>query len=310
MIDAIMISVILSNYNGHQLLKQYFILNYCVLMNELPNQVEIIVADDGSTDDSVAYIESLNLLNVRSVINLGSRGFGSNNTFAAQQAIGDYLFFLNNDVQLQSGLFAELLQQLAKPNVFSVVPKIIRPLEKDKNEALTAAELAFWHIRFYHPLQMNAEKMQPILWCCAAACLCKKELFFLLGGFTPAYEPCYTEDADLGMKAWRMGYENWYVPSAKAALHFHSSTIPKFIKPKVLDKIRSRNLYLFLYFHFLTKDSIGFVIKLFVLHALLFHMRELGSMLVAGRRYQSLHLLYRFSGKEVLDQLTKKMRLL
>ena len=238
------LSVIIPTYNGEALLRQYLPDNLEILENDCGSNFEVILADDNSSDSSRDYIATLNKPYLNWLTNPGRRGFGSNCNNAVSKAKGEFIFFLNNDVALSTGTLSTLIKKLSlEPSFFGVVPPIFRPSENNRDEAPTAAKLSFWHIDFYHPEPPLLPT--PVLWGCGAAFVCRRSVFEELKGFFAGYEPYYTEDADLGMKAWRRGYQILYIPCA-GVKHFHSSTIPKLEKQKALDQIRSRNRYLFL----------------------------------------------------------------
>ncbi|MDB4265241.1 glycosyltransferase family 2 protein [bacterium] len=84
-------SIIIPTYNREDLLRE-------TLESVIPNadpKVEIIVIDDGSTDESFAYLESLGS-RVR-VFKQSNQGPGAARNLGIENATGDYLVFLDSD---------------------------------------------------------------------------------------------------------------------------------------------------------------------------------------------------------------------
>lgn len=221
------LSVIIPNYNGLALLQKYLESTYRILANELADDFEIIITDDHSRDGSDAFVASLRLPKVRFLTNPHERGFGSNCNNGARHARGEALFFLNNDIELKAGFFQPLLNKLAEQQVFSVVPQILRRRD-NVIESLTSGILVPGEIK---TRSKNISNKDPalnhrILWGCGAALMCKREIFLSLGGFSDEFKVYYVEDTDLSVKAWRMGYQNWYVGES-IAIHDNSVTTQK-----------------------------------------------------------------------------------
>ncbi|OAF16149.1 glycosyltransferase [Bradyrhizobium neotropicale] len=69
---------------------------------------EIIVVDDGSTDDTIAIVRSIRDPRLRLTTNVSS-GVSAARNFGAQNATGDWLVFLDADDRLRPGAVATLL---------------------------------------------------------------------------------------------------------------------------------------------------------------------------------------------------------
>ena len=99
------VAIIISNYNG--LSYKYkgksiiFLVLNSLIKNTSYKNYKVIVADDYSTDNSIAYIKS-KFPSVRIVKNSENGGFSKNNNNAIKYAIKkydpDYFLLLNNDI--------------------------------------------------------------------------------------------------------------------------------------------------------------------------------------------------------------------
>ena len=102
-----MLSIIIPHLKGKQNL------NECIQSINTKINHELIVIDNNSTDGSIHYIKEQypDVKVIHSKINLGYAG-GCN--LGAQHAIGDYLFFLNDDTVLENQSIEILLNTIQK----------------------------------------------------------------------------------------------------------------------------------------------------------------------------------------------------
>jgi N-acetylglucosaminyl-diphospho-decaprenol L-rhamnosyltransferase len=118
------ISFLVVNWNGSA------ILHRCLTGIERTCQDishEIIVVDNGSTDDSAAMV-STQFPGVKLIRLERNHYFAYPNNLAARNAAGEHLFLLNNDVILQPGCVSQLLHSLeADTHVCAVAPQLRYP---------------------------------------------------------------------------------------------------------------------------------------------------------------------------------------
>ena len=100
-----LVSVCIANYNGDAVIQACL---ESVLAQETDFDVEIIVHDDCSTDNSVAFIRG-QYPSVRLLTSEKNVGFCISNNRMAAEAQGDYLLLLNNDTRLHAGAIEALL---------------------------------------------------------------------------------------------------------------------------------------------------------------------------------------------------------
>src|SRR5699024_8095727 len=97
------VSIIIPNYNGAGLLKQY--LPYTLASAEIAViSYEIIVVDDASTDVTIASLEE-QYPQIILLKNPNSRGFSFSCNEGMKAARFDLLLFLNSDVKLSKDYF-------------------------------------------------------------------------------------------------------------------------------------------------------------------------------------------------------------
>ena len=87
-----MVSVIIPHYGGEEILQE------CLesLKNTVYEELEIIVVDNNSQDDSTNIINT-KFTNVKLIQSEINRGFAGGCNLGAQYAKGEYLLILNND---------------------------------------------------------------------------------------------------------------------------------------------------------------------------------------------------------------------
>lgn len=90
-----------------------------------PGEVEVIVVDNGSTEDCHELLEQAfpGVIYVRSEKNLG---FAGGNNLGISQATGDFVLFLNNDVEIAENIVPVLTGELEKyPDIGLLSPLIL-----------------------------------------------------------------------------------------------------------------------------------------------------------------------------------------
>lgn len=223
------ISVIVTNWNGLPLLKKYFI-DVIKMSSEAQ---EIIFTDDASADASVEYIKSLQkeYPQIKIIAHKKNVGFGENTNYAVKKATGDYVVLLNNDIKPHPGYITHCLKHFKDPKVFGV----------------GFAELGHecWARIFWadgtlqHEPGKKISKTHISAWVSGGSSIIRKKYFERLGGFDPVYAPFYSEDLDIGLRAWKSGYKLLWEPLSVVE-HKHESTTSKFPK-RFLDYVKERN---------------------------------------------------------------------
>lgn len=188
---------------------------------------EVVAIDNGSVDDSVQQLEQQFGNTIRIVKHPKNLGFAEGYNQALSQLTHDWIFFMNNDMELQPESLTRLVQTQTKhPQAFAFTAHIqLTTLSSGEFESgLTYAwqKLGRWLVA--HTEVQNSEAT-PCLYPGGGSSLISKQKFLALHGFdTPFFQPCYAEDLDLGLRAWQQGWECWFVPTALVQHRHHAST--------------------------------------------------------------------------------------
>ena len=122
------ISVVILNWNGRQMLEQ-FLPSVCGYSNT--DGVEIVVADNGSTDDSISFL-STNYPEIRQIILDKNYGFSEGYNRALAQLDSEYFVLLNSDVEVTEGWLEPVTNYLDEhPDVAACQPKIRSYMNKE-----------------------------------------------------------------------------------------------------------------------------------------------------------------------------------
>ena len=197
------ISVIVTNWNGLNLLKKYL---EKVIINS-PEADEIILADDASEDDSLLFVKELQKKypKLKIISHKKNKGFGRNTNHAVKKAKGDLVVLLNSDIDPHRNYIKNVLPHFKDPQVFGV------GLAEYKHE--NYGDL-YWKNGYFQIRPGHSSTAHISAWLSGGSSILRREYFLKLGGFDHVYEPFYFEDFDLGMRAWRSGYKLIWEPKA------------------------------------------------------------------------------------------------
>lgn len=115
------ISVVILNWNGCEMLRSFL---PSVLRYSEAEGVEVCVADNGSTDQSVEMLRR-EFPSVRRILLDGNHGFADGYNLALRQVEAEYVVLLNSDVEVTGQWLQPMAAYLdAHPEVAACQPKI------------------------------------------------------------------------------------------------------------------------------------------------------------------------------------------
>lgn len=175
--------------------------------------VEIIVSDDGSSDESAVVFTRIGGLRVHHRASNG--GFIAACNDGAAIARAPMIVFLNNDTIPQPGWLDELLLTFeTEPSAGIVGSRLLYPDGRlQEAGAIVRTDGSADKLgRLEPPGHPDFSYLRRVDYCSAAAIALPKALFDELGGFDPVYTPAFYEDTDLGMRVRNHGWEVFCQP--------------------------------------------------------------------------------------------------
>jgi GT2 family glycosyltransferase len=208
------LAVVILNFNGENLLRQFLpsVIQYSP-------QAEIVVADNGSTDDSVALLKK-EFPTVRTLILDKNYGFCGGYNRALKQVRADVYVILNSDIEVTSNWLTGPLGLLEKDkSIAAVQPKVLSYKQKNKFEYAGAAGgfidafgYPFCRGRVFDHVeedrgQYNDE--QEIFWASGACLIIRSTAFHQFNGFDEDFF-AHMEEIDLCWKINRSNQKTFY----------------------------------------------------------------------------------------------------
>jgi GT2 family glycosyltransferase len=210
------LSVVIPSYNGRRLLEAC--LASLVRHRPRDGSVEVIVADDASTDDTAAWV-ARTYPDVRLVRNARNGGFVAAANAGLAAARGEFVQMLNNDAEVTAGWAAAGLAPFADPRVGSVAPLVIMRGDPDRvDSAGDGYSLVGWAFKRGHGQPSRDWRDHPadrVLGASASSAFYRASALAAVGGgFDPLYGSYY-EDVDLALRLQRAGYACAFTPECR-----------------------------------------------------------------------------------------------
>ena len=211
--------IVILNWNGAEHLRRF--LPGVVAMT--PAGVEIVVADNGSTDESAALVRR-DFPSVRLLELDRNYGYAEGYNRALAQLEADCFVLLNSDIETTEGWLEPLVATLeAHPDVAAVAPKLRALNDRERFEYAGASGGYLDYLGYpfcrgrilgtTEPDRGEYDDPRDLFWVSGAAFCCRAEVFRQLGGFD-AWFFAHMEEIDL---CWRMqlaGYRIRIVPQS------------------------------------------------------------------------------------------------
>lgn len=244
--------MVLPNYNGRDLLEAFLPYTIQALENSgIP--YEFLIVDDCSTDDSREFIAARYPW-IRILENPVNRGFSYTCNRGIREAKNQLVFLVNSDIRLSPDYFQGQLEYFQDPDTFGVMGKI---LNEDGSKIEIGAKIPRRFGKYLKTdlqyLPIIGSKPAPTLFLSGANALIDRNKLAELGGFDELFSPFYSEDLDLGIRAWRMGWK-CYFHEQSTCYHLGSATMKSQIQRNWVKTVYFRNRMLFHAVHLETED--------------------------------------------------------
>lgn len=222
------IAIVILNWNGKGLLESYL-----PSVTSYSSDADIYVADNASTDDSVAFLNA-NYPNIRIIQNASNGGFAKGYNDSLKHIKADVYCLLNSDVEVTPNWLDPIEKAfLELPNASIIQPKILDLKRKEYFEYAGAAGgfidqlgYPFCRGRIFQALEKDEgqyDDTREIFWATGACMFIKSDVFHELGGFDENYF-AHQEEVDLCWRAKNSGYKVFYVGTSQV-YHLGGSTL-------------------------------------------------------------------------------------
>lgn len=225
------VAVVILNWNGRKYLEQFL---PSVLASSWPG-LRVIVADNGSADDSLLFLQE-RYPQLERIVLEENYGFAEGYNRALEQVTADYYVLLNSDVKVSPGWIPPAIALMeSDERIAALQPKILSLQQPDQFEYAGAA--GGWIDQYGYPFSRGRvfevcerdsgqyDDSCDIFWASGAALFIRADLFRQLGGFDP-YFFAHQEEIDLCWRLQRAGYRIVACPES-VVWHLGGGSLPR-----------------------------------------------------------------------------------
>ena len=245
------VAIVILNWNGCGMLRRFL----PALVASVAGRPEagLYVADNGSTDDSLAMLEEC-FPSVGRIVLSRNYGFAEGYNQALSQVAADYYFLLNSDVSVSEHWLAPLLDYMdTHPEAAACQPKILCWDQPDQFEYAGACGgfmdrwgYPFCRGRILDTLEKDAgqyDTVAPVFWASGAALLVRSADYWAAGGLDGRFF-AHMEEIDL---CWRLRSRGRMIVCVPQSVVWHvgGGTLKKENPRKVYLNFRNNLLMLY-----------------------------------------------------------------
>ncbi|HSP11488.1 MAG TPA: glycosyltransferase family 2 protein [Salegentibacter sp.] len=222
------VAVVILNWNGRDLLREFLpsVLNYS-------DKANIYVADNASTDDSVAVLKE-EFPSVKILQNKENGGYAKGYNDALKHLEEDIFILLNSDVEVTENWLGPILEIFqAEPNTAAVQPKLLDYKNQNHFEYAGAAggfidKLGYPYCRgrIFDSLEEDHGQYNDdtyIFWASGACLAIRKSAFYEAGALDETYF-AHQEEIDLCWRLHNLGYKVKYTGGSRV-YHLGGATL-------------------------------------------------------------------------------------
>lgn len=224
------LAVVILNWNGQKHLETYLPV---VLQHSDLQDVQIILADNGSTDQSIQYVRN-QFPNIHIIELDRNYGFAGGYNRALKQVDAEYYCLLNSDVRVTQNWIEPILSIFeTEPEIAAIQPKILSDRDWSRFEHAGAAGgfvdkygYPFCRGRIMNAIEYDRgqyNQSTDILWASGACLFIRSSIFHQAKGFDDDYF-AHMEEIDLCWRIKNQGYRIIYTPQSKI-YHWGGATL-------------------------------------------------------------------------------------
>lgn len=211
--DGMRCSVVILNWNGAAMMRRYL---PSVVSNTIGEGIEVVAADNGSTDESLRVLRE-EFPSVRVIVLDRNYGFAEGYNRAIALIDSEYTVLLNSDVEVTEDWLSPLLSYMdTHPQTAACQPKILSWSSKERGERpilfehagaaggmMDAMGYPFCRGRVMNHVERDEgqyDSIVPVFWTSGAAMCVRTRIYKETGGLDAAFF-AHMEEIDL---CWRM----------------------------------------------------------------------------------------------------------
>lgn len=218
------VAVIILNWNGEKLLREFL---PQVMSNTNLDVADVIVADNGSTDNSVEVVKEI-APEAKILAFDSNYGFAGGYNRAIEQTRYQYTVLLNSDASPAAGWIEALLTYMeANPGVVAVQPKILSYADKTRFEYAGASGgfldkhgYPYCRGRIFDTCETDHGQYDTpieVFWATGAALMVRSDAYLRAGGLDEAFF-AHMEEIDL---CWRIQLAGYAIAAIPASVVYH-----------------------------------------------------------------------------------------
>ncbi|MCR5445185.1 MAG: glycosyltransferase family 2 protein [Bacteroidales bacterium] len=224
------VAIVILNWNGRTMLERFL-----PSVTTCSGDAQLVVADNGSTDDSVAFLQE-RYPQVRLITLDKNYGFAEGYNKALQQVEADYYVLLNSDVECTPGWIEPVVTMMeAQPDIAVAQPKLLMYDQRDTFEYAGGAGgyidrygYPFCRGRLFSTLEQDHGQYDDecdIFWATGACMFVRASVWKELGGLDGDFF-AHMEEIDFCWRTHLAGHRVSYCPRS-TVYHVGGGTLPK-----------------------------------------------------------------------------------
>ncbi len=213
------VAVVILNWNGKKLLEQFL-----PSVVQFSPEATVYVADNASTDDSVAFVQA-NFPTVSIVVNATNTGYAGGYNEALHHIKADVYALVNSDIEVTENWLQPIIKTFQNETSTAIIqPKILDFKNKDYFEYAGAAGgfidqygYPFCRGRIFDTLEKDNgqyDSNQEVFWASGACFFIRSAVYNQLNGFDSSFF-AHQEEIDLCWRATNKGYSIKYLFESK-----------------------------------------------------------------------------------------------
>ncbi|PHQ29339.1 glycosyltransferase family 2 protein [Leeuwenhoekiella nanhaiensis] len=223
------IAIVILNWNGRHLLEKFL----PVVLEHSAEQAAVYVADNASTDDSVAFLGE-NFPQVKIIRNSTNGGYAKGYNEALQHVSEELFVLMNSDIATSPGWLNPIIEAFkADASLGAAQPKILDLKRPDYFEYAGAGGgfidsfgYPFCRGRLFETLEKDEGQYDdslPVFWASGACLVIRKKAFYDANGLDETFF-AHQEEIDLCWRVRALGYAVYHIGSS-SVYHLGGATL-------------------------------------------------------------------------------------